>query len=452
MRKSKKDTAGSGAENSFYTEDVNLAEITSHLPIGFCKVIVDDCFTLLHGNSFFHELYGYTEKEMREELDNQIARTVFKDDVPSVRKELFNALEAGDIFNNEHRIVRKDGSMSWVLVRGSFAREDDRDVIYCVAIDIGQRKFYEQELRINEERFRLALAQTDNTIFDYDIEKRFMIHAYKSASMYGIKNVTENVPDSLVENNVIHPDSIDVFLEMYDRIRAGEKSASCEIKTRLAGGSYVWRKISMTNIYDNEGRAVRAIGMLEDINDQREREERLRNKSERDPLTGIYNRRMTEKCIQDFIDSASECTKGALCIFDIDYFKGVNDTYGHLFGDSVLTESASRVKMLLGEDAIIGRVGGDEFVAFVKNVEGSPYLGDNAQLICDVFQEEFESSGIIVKVTCSVGAAFFPQDGKTFEELYKKADIALYRAKDAGRERAYFYKNDYKATKSNMEK
>ncbi len=441
MDKSKKEGISTDKVENALADYFYLQEITSHLPVGICKVAVDDSFTLLHGNSFFYELYGYTRQEMCDELNNEIARTVYREDLEMVREQLFEALSIGYIFNNEHRVVRKDGSMSWVLVRGSFAKEGEQDVVYCVTMDIGQRKFYEQELRINEERFRLALAQTDNTIFDYDIEKRQMIHANKAGSMYGIENITENVPDSLVENGIIHPDTTNVFLEMYGKIRSGEPSASCEIKTRLVGGKYVWRKISMTNIYDNEGRAVRAIGMLEDIDEQKKREESLRNKSERDPLTGIYNRSMTEKCIQNFADMAEKGAKSAMCIFDIDDFKGVNDRFGHLFGDKVLAECALRVEKLFGDGAICGRVGGDEFVVFVKDIAASS-LKENAQMICEAFSRDFESGGIIASITCSVGASLFPQDGKTFEELYGKADIALYEAKNAGRNRAFCYRKN----------
>ena len=159
--------------------------------------------------------------------------------------------------------------MRWALVEGNFLCVDGLDIADCIVVDITDRKEIEEELRINEERFRLALAQTDNTIFDYNIETRVMIHAYRSAEMYGIPNHMENVPDSLVENRTIHPDTVEPFLEMYRKIREGAHSASCVVRTRLVKGRYLWRKITLTNIYDDEGKAVRAIGILEDVEEQK---------------------------------------------------------------------------------------------------------------------------------------------------------------------------------------
>ena len=417
----------------------NVGEMLSHIPVCICKVQVNKDLKLLDGNREFYELYGYTPEQMARELHNKIARTILPDDLPAVRARLKESLESGRIFESEHRMMRRNGETAWILVRGNFAREDGKDVFFCVAIDISERKKIEEELRINEERFRIALAQTYNTIFDYDIKTRVMIHAYKSASMYGFDNRMENVPDALVENKTIHPESVGVFLEMYRKIRAGEPTAACEVRTRLAEGKYLWRRITMTNIYDSDGNAVRAIGILEDIDEQKQREEELRTQSERDPLTGLYNRRATERYAKKTLKEARGKSSGAMYVIDIDGFKSVNDKYGHVFGDRVLTEAAQRMTAVFGGDEVIGRIGGDEFVVFVRNIKERGRTEGFAQAMCAAFQKDFEHNGIIAKVTCSVGAACFPDDGKTFDELYQKADIALYEAKRRGKDRTCMY-------------
>ncbi len=437
----------SGAEypGQFYetrTEGSNMDGMLSHIPVGICKIQINKDLKLLDGNREFYELYGYTPQQMARELNNKIVRTILPDDLPGVRASLKEALESGQVFETEHRMVRRDGQTAWILVRGNFTREDRKDILFCVAIDVSGRKKIEEELRINEERFRIALAQMDNTIFDYDIKTRVMIHAYKSASMYGFDNRMENVPDALVEGKTIHPDSAAVFLEMYAKIRKGEPTASCEVRTRLAEGKYLWRRITMTNIYDSDGNAVHAVGILEDIDAQKRREEELRTQSERDPLTGLYNRRATERYAKKVLKEARGKGSGAMYVIDIDAFKGVNDKYGHVFGDSVLSEAARRMTAVFGDHDVIGRIGGDEFAVFVRDVKEPGRLAGFAQAMCAAFQKDFEHNGIIAKVTCSVGAASFPKDGKTFDELYQKADIALYEAKRLGKDRACVYDSD----------
>lgn len=418
-----------------------LSSIISNLPCGVCEVAFDKHFTLLYGNESFFLLYGRTPEQMREELQNRLEGTVFPEDLPRVRQTVDKAHNTGkDSFEAEHRIVRRDGSLIWGLIRGSFFDGNGGKTMHCVIVDITQRKQMEQELRINEERFRIALEQMDNTIFDYNIRTRVMNHAYKSAEVYGLTKEMENVPESLVENGTIHPDSVPGYLEMYRKICAGAPGASSVVQTRLTTGRYVWRKITMTNIFDCDGKAVRAIGILEDIDEQKRREELLRNQMERDTLTGLFNKGATEAHIQTYLSQAPADEYNALLIIDIDDFKSVNDRYGHLYGDRVLAESARRISALFYADDIIGRIGGDEFAVFIKRMRDAASVWKKAAEVCGAFAEEFNFNGIITSVSCSVGTAAAPTDGKTFEELYQKSDIALYEAKRSGKNRCSTYR------------
>lgn len=417
-----------------------LSSILSNLPGGICEVAPDQHFTLFYGNESFFHLYGYTPEQMRKELGNRLDRTIFPEDLPGVRRIVEEADRLGkDGFEAEHRIMRRDGSLIWGLIRGNFFNGSGGRTMHCVIVEITQRKQMEQELKIKEERFRIALEQTDNSIFDYNIATHAMSHAYKSAEVYGLTKEMQNVPDSLVENGTIHPDCVPAFLEMYRKIRTGAPKASSVVQTRLVTGRYVWRKITMTNIFDRDGKAVRAVGILEDIDEQKRREELLRNQIERDTLTGLFNKGATEAHIHTQLSQAPAGTCSALLIIDIDDFKAVNDRYGHLYGDRVLTECARRISALFCADDIIGRIGGDEFAVFVDRTHGSDSVSKKAEEICGAFAGEFDFNGIITKISCSVGSAASPDDGCTFEELYQKSDIALYEAKRSGKNRCSAY-------------
>lgn len=405
--------------------------IVEQLPTGVCEVALDDGLTLLYANRSFFQMYGYTQEQFRQETGNVLVRTIWPADLAGVRAVLNAAQEAGkEGFESEHRIMRRDGTIQWSLVRGNFAA--DRRRIFCVTVDITGRRAMEEALRVNEERFRIALAQTDNTIFDYDIETRRMLHADKAAEKYGLDPWTEDVPDSLVRMGMVHQDSAGEFLEMYRQIRSGAPKASCVVRTRLAGGQYAWRRISMTNVFDGEGKAVRAVGILEDIDVQKRREEDLRRRSERDALTGLYNKGATESRITEILRAVPDKLH-ALLIVDIDEFKNVNDFHGHPFGDRTLAESARRISALFHSSDVIGRIGGDEFIIFMKSLRNLGIVRKRGLELCQAFDDLFESNGDTARVTCSVGAAVCPGDGVTFDELYQKADIALYSAKKSGK-------------------
>lgn len=413
--------------------DRTLAEIVENVPGGVCEVVFDEFLTLLYGNKCFYRMFGYTREQMRDELGNQLARTIFPADLPHLQRILREAMDKGEEgFESEHRIIRRDGTVQWSLVRGTFSRRAGGNTLDCITVDITRRKDMEEALRVNEERFRLALAQTDNTIFDYDLRTRRMLHAGKAAERYGLKTVTEDVPDSLIRMGAVHPDSAADYLEMYRLIQAGAASASCEVQARLTGGEYAWRRITMTNVFDGQGKAVRAVGFLEDIDGQKQREEGLRWLSERDTLTGLYNKGTTEKRISAFLKSA-EMGMHALLIVDIDEFKNVNDHHGHLFGDRTLAESARRISALFHCGDIIGRIGGDEFIVLMKRLHGAEIVEKRAGELCGTFQKQFETDADSAYISCSVGVAIFPRDGETFDDLYQHADIALYEAKKCGK-------------------
>lgn len=431
------------------TENQELKVLISSIPGGVCEVVMDNCFTLLYGNEGFYSMYGYTAEQMQEERKSLLVNIIYPEDLAEVTQAIDHAYEAyqNDPVNcrgfvSEHRACHRDGRIVWVTVRGNFLMQREQPILNCVVIDITDRKNVEQELRINEERFRIALEQTDNTIFDYDIKSRIMIHGDKSGEQYGISRYTENVPDSLVEEGIIHPDTTAVFLDMYNQIRSGAKGASCRIRTRLIEGGYAWRRISMTTIFDGDGRPVRAVGILEDIDEQMQREQQLRDKSERDALTGLYNRGATEAGIDSALGTREPEQLAALFIIDIDHFKNVNDQYGHQFGDYVLKESARRISQLFRHEDVIGRIGGDEFIVYMVSALDSDAVIQRAEQLRAAFQGSVEMGPCSMKVTCSIGIVLCPQDGRFFNELYRRADIALYEAKRRGKNQYVAYRPD----------
>lgn len=417
---------------------VDFFDLVTHIPVGVCKFLLDDQFTAIYINQALCGLLGYTPEQLRKELNDGIARTFPVEDRASVSDQLMGDYRSGSAsFRVEHRLIKRGGKIIWVLVSGSFTMHNGTPAAHAVIVDITEQKQAEEQLRINEERFRLALAQTDSTIFDYNIATRVMIHADKSAEKYGLSYETQNVPDCLVESRLIHPTCAEAFLKMYGKICAGEPSASCVIQARTTEQRYVWQKITMTNIYDHNGVAVRAVGILEDIDRQTRREARLLEQSQRDTLTGLYNKGVTENRIRTQLREDSP--SGALLIVDLDSFKDVNDQHGHLFGDLVLTESAHRLMGLFRSKDIVGRIGGDEFFVYLDGMQEGEAVLRKANETCAAFKAPFSHNGISEYVTCSIGVALCPADGTTFETLYQKADAALYAAKRDGKNRIYLY-------------
>ncbi len=158
----------------------------------------------------------------------------------------------------------------------------------------------------------------------------------------------------------------------------------------------------------------------------------------KDALTGLYNKKTTEEQIIKFLADEQNASCGALMIIDIDNFKSVNDTFGHLYGDAVIKQLGGILKSAFQKSDVLGRVGGDEFFVFLKNYKDNDVLVQRAQEICEGFRKTYEQNGVTVKVSASVGIAT-TYNSFEFEEIYKMADIALYNTKAKGKNGFAFY-------------
>mgnify|MGYP005810175557 CR=1 FL=1 len=171
-----------------------------------------------------------------------------------------------------------------------------------------------------------------------------------------------------------------------------------------------------------------------DITERRRSEEKVRHLAEHDALTGLANRRLLRRRIRDELAGIAGRDEGfALLLLDLDQFKKVNDTFGHPTGDELLTQVSQRLKHCVREKDMIARLGGDEFAVVLTDARTSEAAATFAQRIIDILCEPFLIDGRKLTVGVSVGIAMAPKDGRSADQLFKKADIALYRAKANGR-------------------
>lgn len=159
----------------------------------------------------------------------------------------------------------------------------------------------------------------------------------------------------------------------------------------------------------------------------------------KDPLTQLYNKTETEEMIADYLCAYEG--PSVFMIIDIDNFKGINDTLGHLYGDAVLSELALRLKTIFRDTDVVGRIGGDEFIVFMTNISDMEVIKGKIEKILCTFNRSFAEKDVSYKISASVGVAFHPKDGATFSLLMEKADKALYFAKKHGKNRYAIYTN-----------
>lgn len=283
------------------------------------------------------------------------------------------------------------------------------------------------ELSLQQKRYELVLSQTKDIIFEWNYITKEIEHSNNFLDHIGRPGSAHNFPFCTATNKSVYPDDLDGCVALYSSYDTGATSAVGEFRLKSANGIYRWYRSRSTAVFDENNKIVKVIGILSDINDEKRRLIAAENQIKKDALTETYNRKAAEELITSYIENE---VNGALFIIDVDNFKAINDTYGHQKGDEVLVAMAKEISNLFRTDDVVARLGGDEFMVYMAEVSEFYEIGLRAQkLIKNIYDIKIDS----IQVSISIGVAFFPKDGNSFQELYAKADEALYVAKSAGK-------------------
>lgn len=185
-------------------------------------------------------------------------------------------------------------------------------------------------------------------------------------------------------------------------------------------------------VYQKDNFQVMFVVM--DIDEKKRKELALQERAERDGLTKLYNAATTRSKVGEIL--CSKWPEGSSHIFilmDLDNFKQINDTFGHAYGDQVLIDAANALRERFRSGDVIGRLGGDEFVIMLCNVRSDKGIDDLVSSVSSILKRTYVKGDVSMMVSASMGVAIAPNDGTTFEELYQKADIALYQVKNEGK-------------------
>ena len=299
-----------------------------------------------------------------------------------------------------------------------------------------------REVVSNEEMIKIAVEESNQYIFEYDIKTGNLRKKAGTENKLFAQTYFQNVPDSITEADIIADTSLSDFRDLFTGIKT-EPSLERAIKLKN-GNEALWFNVKMKNIYDNEYGIMNTVGIVEDITEKKAQEEllavkdqekkELRKRAERDGLTGLYNASTLKTKVSDILANLEENPGPHLFVLiDLDNFKAINDSFGHQYGDHVLTEVARTLQNTFRKDDIVARLGGDEFAVLLVNAASYEVMEPIFQNLCDKLSKTYSKNGISVKISASLGISSAPEQGITFKELYSKSDLALYQVKNASK-------------------
>ncbi|NLA76696.1 MAG: PAS domain-containing protein, partial [Clostridiales bacterium] len=343
------------------SKNSELEEFYHTIIIGVAKFVDDGNYTLIFANENFYDMMGYTERDFKENFNSNASRIVFDKDVDGIR---FSSVP-GEVFSNRYRVVKKDGSIMWVRMDASLTGEmyEGHPVYYAFYTNIDKQ--VEQERDMMRQQYFSSLITSSiagGTAISRDENERPILYVGESLLDflgYTADEFAAKYKDRLV--NLVMPDDYDEAKKRYDEQSASGDYYELEYKVKKSDDSIIWVMEKGRKSTDDNGDPIN-ISVILDITDRKLQQAQLLRKSQTDMLTGIYNRSFLQEDVNEYLDLQMSKHSSALVILDLDNFKQVNDTYGHLEGDKVLKEVAQLLKSNFRDSDVVGRIGGDEFV------------------------------------------------------------------------------------------
>ncbi len=413
--------------------ELELRKLTRALEQSPVSVVVTDISGRIeYVNPKFEEISGYSAAE-------SIGRNprMLKSGNKSSEEysELWDTILAGEVWRGNFYNIRKDGNGYWESASISPVRDENGDTTHFIAVkeDITQHKLVEDQLRMNAAVFETA----SEGIMVTDAENRIKTvnPAFCRITGYSEQDVLGQNPSMLSSGR--HDASF--YKMMWDQLQENG-CWSGEVWNRRKDGSVFPEWLSIVVIHDDLGVVREYVSVFSDITKRKRDEEQIRQQAYYDALTGLPNRSLLfDRLAQSTIAARREGWLLALLFIDLDRFKEVNDTLGHVVGDELLQDVANRLRECVREVDTVSRFGGDEFVLLLQDLADVNDAALVADKVIDVMSEPFCLAGREVHVGASIGITLYPTDADNAEAMLRNADMAMYRAKEAGRNRYQYF-------------
>ncbi len=405
---------------------------------------VTEVFFLLAANSneilyvspTYEKVWGRSRESLYENPESWLL-AIHPEDSYLAMYSLETQFRTGEEFEEEYRIIRPDGSIRWVWVRNFSVRDNSGKIYRFVGIaqDITERHNAEEALRTSEEQFRLTFAKAPIGMALTTITDEFK---QVNQAFCDLLNYSENELLEFNFSNIFHPQDLENYQAKKQKLWQGENTDfQIEIRYLTKENNVVDTILTVMIVRDEEGNPLHFTNQIIDITDRKRMEHQLVYDAFHDHLTGLPNRAL----FMDRLEQALKQVKRdhnhlfAVLFLDLDRFKIINDSMGHLVGDKLLITIASRLAKCLRPADTVARLGGDEFTIILDDITNENDAVRIAERISEELKAPFSLDGHKVFTSTSIGIAFSNNKYNSADELLRDADLSMYHAKEQGKAR-----------------
>ena len=413
-------------EDMMFVKNIDLVYVAASKP-----------FARMVGKASPEEIVGHTDLEIFE--DSNLAERYIADDRKLMvgRENLENYIEP---------ITDDDGQARYGSTSKFILRDEAGEMIGLLGItkditrDYISRKHYQQELKYLFElpADTYAVSYIDVDSWRIISQRRQLIEDNTMQSCFSVERLCEAAVESIVDTECEAAQFYRDFTP--EKLRAiyasGRTDLSFTYQRKMSEGLIRWVHNTIRFLTDADSGHLCAMLTAKNIDAEKQEEKRLLEAAQRDRMTMLYNRETTMENIREILIEDAD-KHHVLFMIDIDNFKELNDTMGHIKGDEFLIDFAEEIQKCFRKSDVVGRIGGDEFFALMRNVNSLEETKRKAQEILLAIQKVCLDYSQ-VHVSGSIGISLYPENGKSVKELYAEADVALYQAKRKGKNQFVF--------------
>lgn len=317
--------------------------------------------------------------------------------------------------------------------------DDDKSAIYLILKNSDDKATIIDTLIREQSLFEAVQSFSEDTIFRLNLETQVMQYIGKKGQDTLLPPILTSFPQSLIDLGIIYEPDESIFEDLADQMYSCV-DGSAKFRAYEVDGSVQWFHTEYVICKNGNGVPFEAIGKITNIQKQIELEFQART----DILTGCLTKVAFEDKSKSILKRA-DASMGIHTFFivDIDNFKAVNDNLGHHFGDIVLKDIGERLRSVFRDGDYVGRIGGDEFMVCIRNLDNNAVIERKAQEVLEICNNTYKGNTKEYKISGSIGIAKYPADGTDFKTLYKNSDAALYACKNAGKNNFMFYNEKF---------
>jgi len=403
--------------------------------------LYDDEWTMVFVSQGCLSLTGYQADSLIDNRRVSYEAITLKSDRAWVRARIQKAVQAGEQFELEYRILHADGSIQWVEERGTpiFNEAGGVEALEGFIQNITQRKRNEEAMFEAKERYLSIFNNAIEGIYQTSPSGKYLNFNPALARIYGYESgdaLLQGISD-IQQQLYVEPGKRDEFIALmgeHGQVR------NFEAQVYRKGGEMIWISENAREVRDADGKLLFYEGTVEDITERRNYQQQIEYQATHDSLTGLPNRTLLSDRLQQCISFADRYqSKVAVAFIDLDQFKLINDSMGHHVGDQLLIEMARRLAECVRESDTLVRLGGDEFVMLLNGLQKVGDIEHSMQRILAKVARPMVINGWDYSVSCSIGVSLYPDDGRDPAEILKNADAAMFKAKQSGRNNFQFY-------------